>query len=68
MRDSDRAHRVRIAALLLAPRDSEGVVRAPLSDAQTLATIKNLRAPQRAALTSQVNFVREYEREEGGEL
>lgn len=57
----DRADRLRIAALLLAPRDSEGVARAPLPDAQALAAIRAMPEKERATLTSHIDWVREYE-------
>ncbi len=63
MRDADRADRLCIAALLLAPRDSDGVL--PVYDAKD--KIKAMRAPERARLTSQVNWVQDYERAEGDE-
>lgn len=58
---SDRAARLRIASLLLAPRDSEGLVRTPLSDDQAMASIRALRSDDRAHLTGLINWVREYE-------
>jgi transposase len=63
--DKSRDDRLRIASVLLAPRDSEGVVRAPLPVYDAKDKIKSMRAADRALLTAQVNWVQEYEREEG---
>jgi hypothetical protein len=57
----DRADRLRVASFLLGVRDSEGVVRSPLPADQTMAAIRAMPAPERANLTAQINWVREYE-------
>jgi len=57
----DRADRLRVATFLLAKRDSEGVVRSPLPADQAMAAIRALTAQDRATLTAQINWVREYE-------
>lgn len=62
MPDPHRPDRLRIAALLLAPRDSEGMVRAPLPVYDVKDKIKAMRAADRARLTAQVNWVQDYER------
>lgn len=64
----DRADRLRIAATLLAPRDKEGVVRAPLADADALAAIRALPAHERAVLSTHIDFVRDYEAAERGDF
>jgi hypothetical protein len=62
--DPHRAARLRIASMLLAPRDSEGVARSPLSDDQAMASIRAMPKSQVAHLTGQINWVREYEANE----
>ena len=53
--------RLRIAATLLAPRDKEGIVRAPLSDNEAKAAIRAMPADERKRLTGHIDWVREYE-------
>ena len=53
--------RLRIASLLLAAPDSEGVVRAPLADAEALATIRAMPNARRAALSASIDWVTDYE-------
>jgi len=60
----DRAERLRVACLLLAPRDSEDAVRAPLSDDHAMAKIRAMRTRERTHLTAQITWVREYEENE----
>jgi hypothetical protein len=57
----NRADRLRIAATLLAPRDTEGVVRTPLADDRALAIIRVMPGNERAALTSHIDWVQDYE-------
>lgn len=63
MRDpaAEKADRLRIAAMLLAPRDSEGTARAPLPAAEAMAKIRAMRSHERTHLTGLINWVREYE-------
>ena len=56
--------RLRIAASLLAPRDSEGTVREPLAAADALAAIRALPDEARARLSSDIDWVQDYEAEE----
>ena len=57
----DRAQRLRIASVLLAPRDNEGMVRAPLPADEAMARIRKLPALERSHLTGLINWVREFE-------
>ncbi len=62
MMPHERADRLRIATLLLAPRDSEsGAVRTPLSNEAAMARIRTMMAEDRARLSSQITWVRAYE-------
>lgn len=53
--------RLRIASTLLAPRDKEGMVRAPLSDSEAKAAIRAMPTDERERLTGHIDWVREYE-------
>lgn len=61
---TDRADRLRIASLLLAPRDREGVVRTPLQPDEARAVIRAMPNMERASLTLLVDWVESYEANE----
>ena len=56
--------RLRIASLLLATPDSEGVVRAPLGADVALAAIRAMPNAQRATLSARIDWVTDYESNE----
>jgi len=64
----DRAERLRVACVLLAPRDGEDTVRVPLSRDEAMARIRAMRTRERHQLTARVNWVREYEQNEVPEM
>lgn len=56
--------RLRIACCLLGKRDSEGVFRSALPEADALAAIRAMLRAERAVLTSHIDWVRDYEANE----
>jgi len=57
-------NRLRIACCLLGQRDSEGVFRSPLPEAEALARIRSMSPAERATLTSHIDWVQDYEANE----